>query len=58
MHSAHVGREDAPGRRRRAQDEDGPALTDEELKELMALVREADSVELKLTIPGTARANG
>lgn len=32
------------------------ALTDEELKELMDLIRDADSVELKLTIPETMRA--
>lgn len=32
------------------------ALTDEELKVLMDLIRDADSVELKLTIPETVRA--
>ena len=33
-----------------------PALSDEELKKLMDLIRDADSVELKLTIPMSARA--
>jgi hypothetical protein len=35
-----------------------PALSDEKLNELLGLIKDADSVELKLTVPMTARGRG